>query len=107
MASPSLTNTIHLLLPMILATTLAATQSHVASAGAAVLELRRKVRLHGGGGGDHLANLLMHNFRKHLSGINITLGGNLVSDKIGRARPRWPNQGVMPPNTVEKVLIPL
>ena len=100
MASPSLTNTIHLLLPMILATTLAATHNHVASAGAAMLELRSKVRLQGGGGGDHLANLLMHNFCKHLSGV--TLGGNLVSDKIGRARPRWPNQGVMPPNTVER-----
>lgn len=107
MASPSLANTIHILLPMILATALAAKQSHVASAGAAVLELRRKVRLHGDGGGDHLANLLMHNFYRHLSGIDVSLGGNPVGDKIGRARPPWRNQGVVPPNIVEKVLIPL
>lgn len=90
---------------MILATALVA-NNHVASVGAAVLEVHREVRLHGGRGGDHLADLRIHDLRRHLSGIDVTLGGNPVSDKIGRARPQDGTRG-MPPNTVEKGLIPL
>lgn len=77
--SPSLANA---LLLMILATALAAAHGRVASAGGAVLELRRKLWVNSGGGGDqYLADLQAHDLSRH--GIDVTLGGNPVSDKTG------------------------
>lgn len=78
MASPSLANAKHLLVLMILATALAAAHGRVASAGSAVFELRRKV---GGVGGDHLANLRLHDVQRH--GVDFSLGGNPVTEKAG------------------------
>lgn len=86
MASPSasLANAKQLLVLVILATALVAAHGHVSSAGGAALKLRRRVRLHGGGGADHgqhLADLQVHDLRRH--SIDVTIGGHPVSDKTG------------------------
>lgn len=80
---------------MILATALVA-NNHVASVGAAVLEVHREVWLHGGRGGDHLADLRIHDLRRHLSGIDVTLGGNPVSARLVEQDPKT-EPGACPP----------